>query len=596
MLQNLALTIENLKNAYKNGLSPEEVINEIFNRIKIINDPNIFINLSNLDSLHAEAKNLGSFNPNMPLWGVPFAVKDNIDVNKIVTTAGCHEFSYIPKDDAFTVNLLKKSGALMIGKTNLDQFATGLVGVRSPYGAPLNAVDQLIVPGGSSSGSAVSVGHGIVSFSLGTDTAGSGRVPAALNNIVGLKPSLGSLSSSGVVPACRTIDTVSVFAMTVEDAYNVFTILNEYDEKDSYSKSFKKLPLSLPQHPIKIGIPDKSSIRFFNDNFQSESFDRNINKLKLNDFEITPINFEPFYEIAQLLYEGSWVAERYTVIEDLLKKNSKAIHNVTRQIIKKAENFSAADTFEDYYKLSELKRKVKPILSSVDMLCVPSIPTFYSVNDLINDPFTPNSNLGTYTNFVNLLDMCGITVPTDPRIDGRPGSITFLAMSGEDNLVASTAILFEKNCKRYLGGTKFELENPNDLKEYHNSSIDIAVCGAHMEGLTLNWQLRDLGAHFVKKSKTSSHYKLFALTNLNPIRPGLLRSFSQDGNTINLEIWRIPKKNFGKFIEYVQAPLSIGSVELEDGKWIKGFLCENSGTINAKNISNIGDWREYIKE
>ena len=484
----------------------------------------------------------------------------------------------------------------MIGKTNLDQFATGLVGVRSPYGAPLNVVDQLIVPGGSSSGSAVSVGHGIVSFSLGTDTAGSGRVPAALNNIVGLKPSLGSLSSSGVVPACRTIDTVSVFAMTVEDAYNVFTILNEYDEKDSYSKSFKKLPLSLPQHPIKIGIPDKSSIRFFNDNFQSESFDRNINKLKLNDFEITPINFEPFYEIAQLLYEGSWVAERYTVIEDLLKKNSKAIHNVTRQIIKKAENFSAADTFEDYYKLSELKRKVKPILSSVDMLCVPSIPTFYSVNDLINDPFTPNSNLGTYTNFVNLLDMCGITVPTDPRIDGRPGSITFLAMSGEDNLVASTAILFEKNCKRYLGGTKFELENPNDLKEYHNSSIDIAVCGAHMEGLTLNWQLRDLGAHFVKKSKTSSHYKLFALTNLNPIRPGLLRSFSQDGNTINLEIWRIPKKNFGKFIEYVQAPLSIGSVELEDGKWIKGFLCENSGTINAKNISNIGDWREYIKE
>lgn len=596
MLQNLALTIENLKNAYKNGLSPEEVINEIFNRIKIINDPNIFINLSNLDSLHAEAKILGSFNPNMPLWGIPFAVKDNIDVNKIVTTAGCHEFSYIPKDDAFTVNLLKKSGALMIGKTNLDQFATGLVGVRSPYGAPLNAVDQLIVPGGSSSGSAVSVGHGIVSFSLGTDTAGSGRVPAALNNIVGLKPSLGSLSSSGVVPACRTIDTVSVFAMTVEDAYNVFTILNEYDEKDSYSKSFKKLPLSLPQHPIKIGIPDKSSIRFFNDNFQSESFDRNINKLKLNDFEITPINFEPFYEIAQLLYEGSWVAERYTVIEDLLKKNSKAIHNVTRQIIKKAENFSAADTFEDYYKLSELKRKVKPILSSVDMLCVPSIPTFYSVNDLINDPFTPNSNLGTYTNFVNLLDMCGITVPTDPRIDGRPGSITFLAMSGEDNLVASTAILFEKNCKRYLGGTKFELENPNDLKEYHNSSIDIAVCGAHMEGLTLNWQLRDLGAHFVKKSKTSSHYKLFALTNLNPIRPGLLRSFSQDGNTINLEIWRIPKKNFGKFIEYVQAPLSIGSVELEDGKWIKGFLCENSGTINAKNISNIGDWREYIKE
>ena len=596
MLQNLAFTIGNLKNAYKNGLSPEEVINEIFNRIKIINDPNIFIDLLSLDSLRAEAKKLGSFNSNLPLWGIPFAVKDNIDVNKIMTTAGCPEFSYIAKDDAFTVNLLKKAGALMIGKTNLDQFATGLVGVRSPYGVPLNAVDPLIVPGGSSSGSAVSVGHGIVSFSLGTDTAGSGRVPAALNNIVGLKPSLGSLSSSGVVPACRTIDTVSVFAMIVEDAYTVYSILNEYDEEDSYSKSFKKIPLSSPQLPIKIGIPDNSSIKFFNDTFQSESFESSLNKLKSHDFEILPINFEPFYEIAQLLYEGSWVAERYTVIKDFLKKNPNAIHSVTRQIIQKAENFSAADTFVDYYKLSELKRKVKPILTSVKMLCVPSIPTFYSVNELIDDPITPNSNLGTYTNFVNLLDMCGITVPTDPRKDGRPGSITLLGMSGDDNIVASTAMLFEKNCKRFLGGTKFELENPNDLEEYHDSYLDIAVCGAHMEGLSLNWQLKDLGAHFVQKSKTSSYYNLFALTNLNPIRPGLLRSINKEDNAINLEIWSIPKKNFGKFIEYVQPPLSIGSVELEDGKWIKGFLCEKSGTVNAENISKIGDWREYIKE
>jgi allophanate hydrolase len=594
MLQNLAFTIENLKNAYKNGLSPQEVINEIFNRIKIINDPNIFINLLTLENLNAEAKKLGKYNPNMPLWGIPFAVKDNIDVNKIMTTAGCPEFSYIAKSDAFTVNLLKKAGALMIGKTNLDQFATGLVGVRSPYGVPLNAVDPLIVPGGSSSGSAVSVGHGIVSFSLGTDTAGSGRVPAALNNIVGLKPSLGSLSASGVVPACRTIDTVSVFAMTAEDAFNVFTLLNGYDEKDSYSKPFKKLPLSLPQSSMKIGIPDKSSIRFFDDNFQAESFESNIDKLKLYGFEILPINFEPFYEIAHLLYEGSWVAERYTVIENLLKENPKAVHNVTRQIIQKAKNFSAADTFRDYYKLSELKRKINPILNSVKMLCVPSIPTFYSVKDLEVDPITPNSNLGTYTNFVNLLDMCGITVPTDPRKDGRPGSITFLGMSGDDNIVASIAILFEKNCDRFLGGTKFKLEKPNDLQENNNSYLDIAVCGAHMEGLSLNWQLKDLGAQFVQKSKTSSYYNFFALTNLNPVRPGLLRSSNEAGNAINLEIWRMPKKNFGKFIEYIQPPLCIGSIELENGKWIKGFLCEKSGTADAKDISKIGNWREYI--
>ena len=594
MLSTLPFTISALREAYAAGTSPAKVIDEVFARLAAVGDPSIFIYLRDRDDLVAEAHALGAFDPSVPLWGIPYAAKDNIDVAGIETTAGCPAYAYTPEQDAFVIGQVRAAGALMIGKTNLDQFATGLVGVRTPYGAPLNAVDPQIVPGGSSGGSGVIVGHGIVSFSLGTDTAGSGRVPAALNNIVGLKPTLGALSASGVVPACRTLDTVSVFALTVDDAYAVFGVARGYDANDAYSKAYAHEDLSEPAQPLRVGIPDAGSIAFFGDTVQKAAFERDVAALKACGALIEPIDFEPLYAIARMLYEGAWVAERYTVIADLLAINPDAVHPVTRQIVTHAETMSAADAFTGMYRLAELKRAAEPMLDRLDLLCVPTVPTYYSVADLEADPITPNSNNGTYTNFVNLLDMCGIAVPTAQRSDGRPGSVTLLAGAGQDALVASVARGFEKDCSRTMGATKHAIASPKPLPPAQPDTIEIAVCGAHMSGLPLNWQLTDLGAKFVRKAQTTTDYKFYALAGGPPARPGLIKVARSHSGTIALEVWSMPKAAFGTFMAGIPAPLGIGTINLSDGTAVKGFLCEPSGLDGATDITTLGDWRAYL--
>ncbi len=596
MLSNLPFTLSALHEAYAAGASPSDVIDEIFTRLNAVNDPGIFIHLCDRESLKAEAAALGAFDPNLPLWGIPYAAKDNIDVAGIETTAGCPAYAYTPDADAFVIANLRAAGAIMIGKTNLDQFATGLVGVRTPYGAPLNAVDPEIVPGGSSGGSGVIVGHGIVTFSLGTDTAGSGRVPAALNNIVGLKPTLGALSASGVVPACRTLDTISIFALTVDDAYAAFAAARGFDPSDAYSKPLVHEPLTAQPLPLRVGVPDAASIEFFGDDVQQASFDRDIARLAEMGGTIEYVDFKPLYAIADMLYEGAWVAERYTVIEDLLASDRDAIHPVTRKIITHAESMSAADAFRGFYRLAELRRAAEPMLKHLDMLCVPTIPTFYSVADLEADPVTPNSNNGTYTNFVNLLDMCGIAVPTAPRSDGRPGSVTLLAGAGKDAAVAAIARGFEANCTRNMGATSHLVPAPPALDNAPSDRIELAVCGAHMADLPLNWQLTDLGATFVRRAKTSADYKFYALAGGPPARPGLLRSEGPDKGAIALEVWSLPKTAFGSFIAGIPAPLSIGTVELSDGSLVKGFLCEATGVKGATDITEIGDWRAFLAQ
>ncbi|MGD1924552.1 MAG: allophanate hydrolase [Paracoccaceae bacterium] len=594
MLSDLPFTLDALRSAYAAGVRPEAVINEVFRRLDAIGDPGIFIHLRTRDEVVAEAEALGPYDRETPLWGIPFAIKDNIDFAGVETTAGCPAYAYTPTSDAFVVANLQAAGALMIGKTNLDQFATGLVGVRTPYGAPLNSIDPTIVPGGSSGGSGVIVGHGVVTFSLGTDTAGSGRVPAALNNIVGLKPTLGALSASGVVPACRTLDTVSVFAMTVDDAYAVFAAARGFDDADAYSKRLVHQQLSDPTSGTRIGIPDAGSIEFFGDDIQEAAFDRDIARLADAGAEIVPIDFEPLYAVARMLYQGAWVAERYSVIENLLASDANAVHPVTRQIISAAEQMSAADAFRGIYRLAELKRAAEPMLDGLDMLCVPTIPTFYAVADLDADPITPNSNLGTYTNFVNLLDLCGIAVPTEARSDGKPGSVTFLAKAGEDAQIASIARTFEANCTRSLGATGHLVPALKPLAPRASDRIELAVCGAHMNGLPLNWQLTDLGARFVRRAQTASAYRFFALAGGPPERPGLVRSTSSTTTSVALEIWSLPNSALGRFVEGIPAPLGIGSVELSDGSWVKGFICEASGAVGAKDISHLGDWRAYL--
>ncbi|PRY26309.1 allophanate hydrolase [Aliiruegeria haliotis] len=593
-MSDIPMTLHGLHAAYARGVSPEAVIRQVYARIAAVGDPAIFLAMPTEAEALEAARALGPFDPSKPLWGVPFAVKDNIDVAGFPTTAACPDYAYTPDGDAFVVARLKAAGGLFVGKTNLDQFATGLVGVRTPYGAPLNSIDPEIVPGGSSGGSGVAVGHGIVALALGTDTAGSGRVPAALNNIVGLKPTLGALSASGVVPACRSIETISIFALTVQDAYAAFQVCCAHDPADAFAKPCPAPALTAPPAAPVIGIPSADSIRFLGDTVQAASFAEAVDLLRGHGAEIREIDFAPLYAVAEMLYEGAWVAERYTVIEELLRRKPEAIHPVTRAIICKAEALSAADAFRGIYRLKELARAAEPALAGIDALCVPTIPTFYSTADLEADPVTPNSNFGTYTNFVNLLDMCGIAVPTPARSDGRPGSVTLLAEAGKDALVAALALDLEAAGNRALGATTWATPAPATLPPAAPTSQGLAVCGAHMTGLPLNHQLTERNAVFRRTARTSDAYRLFALAGGPPRRPGLLRGKPGTGAPIALEIWDVPCDQVGSFLKGIPAPLGLGTIDLEDGSTVQGFLCEAVGTEGGEDITNIGDWRAYI--
>ncbi|WP_420568005.1 allophanate hydrolase [Thalassovita sp.] len=592
-MTDIPLTISSLHQAYQSGTSPAQIVEQVFAKIETVGDPNIFLYLFDKSEVLAAANALGDFDPSKPLWGVPFAIKDNIDAAGKPTTAACPAYEYTAEADAFVVDQLLQAGALLIGKTNLDQFATGLVGVRTPYGAPLNSIDPQIVPGGSSGGSGVAVGHGIVSFSLGTDTAGSGRVPAALNNIVGLKPSLGSLSATGLVPACRSLDTISVFALTVEDAYAAFQAAAAYDPADSYARKFDVPDLTSPAAKMTIGIPSPQTIQFFGDTVQQAAFDDTVQTLKSMGYTIEEVDFSPLYAVAEMLYYGAWVAERYVVIEDLLKTNPDAVFPVTRQIISAGESLSAGDAFKGIYRLKELIRQAEPALSGLDMLCVPTIPTFYSVADLEADPVTPNSNFGTYTNFVNLMDMCGIAVPTPARSDGRPGSVTLLAPAGQDATVAALATRIEAMGQRRLGATDWSL-TPADLPAAQTPDmIRIAVCGAHMAGLPLNTQLTERGAVLKQATTTAPDYQFYALPGDIP-RPGLIRVAAGTGHEIAVEVWQMPLAEFGSFMRLIPAPLGIGSVTLAGGDIVNGFICEGAAAETATDISGFGSWRAYL--
>ncbi|KGF67777.1 allophanate hydrolase [Hoeflea sp. BAL378] len=595
MLADLPFTIASLHAAYGAGVSATEIVAECYRRIATVDDPGIFIELFDQADVLEAAEALQAFDPAAkPLWGVPFVIKDNIDAAGKPTTAACPAFAFTADRDAFVVARLKEAGALLIGKTNLDQFATGLVGVRTPYPVPRNALDPAIVPGGSSSGSAVAVSHGLVTFGLGTDTAGSGRVPAALNNIVGLKPTLGALSASGVVPACRTLDTISIFALSVDDAYAVFAAACAFDAVDAYARRFPLAPLGPAAQALKIGVPSKESISFFGDAWQEAAFDAARSMIEGQGGAIVELDFGPLYAIAQMLYDGAWVAERYTVVEALLKRDPDALHPVTRAVIARAEGFSAADAFRDMYCLADLRRKAEPLLAGVDMLCVPTIPTFISLDDLEADPIGPNSRLGTYTNFVNLMDLCAIAVPTGLRGDGRPASVTLIAGAGEDARIAALAARLHGAAGGTMGATAWPVPTPTECAtDAAPGEIALLVAGAHMSGLPLNGELTRLGARFLRAARTAGNYRLYALAGGPPFRPGLVRS--EDGAGINTEIWALPRAAWGDFIAGIPAPLGIGTVRLEDGADVKGFICEASALPGARDITRFGGWREFLE-
>jgi len=592
-LKNLPFTIAAIHDAYCRGANPADVVGEVFRRIEAAADPGIFIHLIIENAVLADAGKLGPFDPAAkPLWGIPFVIKDNIDAASHPTTAACPDFSYVAKKDAHVVKLLRDAGALLIGKTNLDQFATGLVGVRSPYPIPKNAIDPDIVPGGSSSGSAVAVARGLVTFSLGTDTAGSGRIPAGLNNIVGLKPSLGALSATGVVPACRTLDTVSVFALTVEDAFAAFRAASGFDPADAFSKPGRKTAMTAVPPSFKVGVPSRGTREFFGDAVQAQSYVQALDAIEKIGGEIIELDFTPFYNVANMLYEGAWVAERYAAIEKIITEKPEALFPVTRQIIGGAKNLSAADAFKGMYRLADLKRITEPLIASVDLICVPTMPTFYTLSDLDADPIGPNSRLGTYTNFVNLLDLCGIAVPTGKRRDGRPGSVTLLARSGEDAKVASLASALHRKSAETIGATGWPLPgSPLAAARPSENEIAVAMVGAHMSGLPLNHEVTRLGGRFLFASETAPVYRFYSLAGGPPKRPGLVRS--HNGASIALEVWALPLEKFGMFMAGIPQPLGIGTLDLADGSQVKGFLCEMAGIDGAEDITSFGGWRAY---
>ncbi|UMY19864.1 allophanate hydrolase [Methylobacterium organophilum] len=591
-------TIPALHAAYAEGLTPRAVVAAFYERLRGIDDPGIFLALVPEAEALAAAEALGTFAPETkPLWGVPFAVKDNIDVAGLPTTAACPDFAYVPEETAPAVQRLLAAGAILVGKTNLDQFATGLVGVRTPYPAPRNACDPAYVPGGSSSGSAVVVGHGLVAFALGTDTAGSGRVPAGLNNVVGLKPSLGSVSNRGMVPACRTLDTISVFAGTVADADTAFRVMAGYDPEDPWSR---RLPL--PPRPtglppgLRLGVPDAQGRRFHGDGQAEQAFDAGLECLAgLVGETARPIDFAPLFAVAELLYTGPWVAERYEAIRPVIEERPEILHPTTRTVIAHAKSYAAADAFAGLYRLAELRRAAERIFEDVDVLVVPTYPRPRTVADLAIDPIGPNSELGTYTNFVNLLDWCALAVPGPRREDGLPASLTLLAPRGQDGLLAALGARLHAAAGVTLGAGDVPAPAPADgPAQAAPGEIEIVVVGAHLSGLPLNRELTDLGARFLRSGPTRPDYRLYALAGGPPQRPGLLRVGDGAGAAIETEVWALPPAGFGRFVAGIPAPLGIGTVRLADGTAPKGFLVEAEGVTGAADITESGGWRAFL--
>jgi allophanate hydrolase len=576
--------------AHAAGKPLTATIEETYDRIESHNDPALFIAIRPRSEALAIAERVqASGLEGKALFGVPFVVKDNIDVAGFPTTAACPASAYNPAKSAFVVERLERAGAIVIGKTNLDQFATGLVGVRSPYGVPRNALRPNLIPGGSSSGSATAVGASLVPFSLGTDTAGSGRVPAALNGIVGLKPSLGALSTSGVVPACRTLDTVSVFARDVGDAFAVFQAACGFDEWDGYARTFPPPVLSAFPSGIRLGVPRSDQRQFFDDANAADAFSRDIETAGSLGARIVAFDFEPFAEVARALYEGPWVAERYAAVKSLIEKNPEALHPVTRSIIESARKFDAVAAFEAFYRLADQKRKTNRVWSEFDAMLVPTMPRPYTVAEVEADPIRLNSRLGTYTNFVNLLDLCAIAVPSSLRVDGLPASVTLIAPVGADGLIAGVAAAIEA---RSNSSASPSLQATSRVP---NDRIEIAVVGAHLSGLPLNRELVELGAAFSREVETSADYRLFALAGSNPPKPGLLRVGDGDGGAIKAEVWTLDRAGFGAFIANIPAPLGIGAIRLKDGGSVKGFLVEAEAVKAAEDISRFGGWRAYLK-
>jgi allophanate hydrolase len=595
------LDMASLREAYGSGaVGPVQVIECVVAAVSS-SEEGIWTHVRDPDELRAEARALEQRRgggPLPPLYGVPFAVKDSIDVAGTPTTVACPDYAYVAGTTALVVERLRAAGAIFVGKTNLDQFATGLVGTRSPYGIPPNPFDPRYVTGGSSSGSAAAVARGQVSFALATDTAGSGRVPAAFNNIVGLKPSRGLLSTTGLVPACRSIDCMTVMTLTCEDAREVAAAATAFDPGDPYSRpkasGFSWASVA-GKGPLRLGIPRDEDL-VFDDGPARAAFRRACEWLRALGASLQPVTMRAFYEAGGLLYGGPWVAERLAAVEGFFRAQPGSFLPVIQKILAEGDRYRATDAFRGIHLLAELNREVDPLWSEIDALVVPTTPSHPRIEEVMADPVERNFRLGRYTTFANLLDLAGVAVPSGFREDGLPSGITFLGPWGSDGALLTLASRFHRTTEVPLGATTWKHPPSSSAPPPRpaQGALLLAVVGAHLAGQPLNPQLTDRGASLVRATKTAPDYKLFALPGTRPPKPGLLRTGKGAGASIDVEVWSMPLEAVGSFLALVPAPLTLGSIELQEGGTVHGFLCESHAAVGAEDITSFGGWRAYL--
>ena len=593
------LSISALRERYAAGAEPAEVLKAIRERSDAYQDRNIWIHLLSEAEQAPYIEALKAKDPGThPLWGIPFAIKDNIDLANVPTTAACAEYAYTPEHSAFVVQKLIDAGAIPVGKTNLDQFATGLNGTRSPYGACRNAFDPEYISGGSSAGSAVSVALGLASFSLGTDTAGSGRVPACFNNLYGVKPSRGLLSATGMLPACRSLDCMTIFALTADEANTVLGVAEGLDPSDGYSRKNPYFNQARQYGErtgkLRVGLIQEDQLAFFGDDDYSKAYADTLKTLKADtSIEFEELDFAPFVEAAKLLYEGPWVTERYLATQPMIDDSPELMFPVVRDIIAPGKDALASDLFKAQYRLQELKQQCDAILERFDCLLTPTAGRFFTVEELLEEPVLRNSQLGHYTNYMNLLDMSGLAIPTAFTQQGRPFGITLVGAAFGDRSLLSIAKRFESLFDLTMGASD-EKKSTTTINEVASvTHIDVLVCGAHLQGLPLNWQLTERGATLKESTRTAPVYRMYALAGGPPFRPGLVLD-EESGAAIEVEIWCVPSEHFGSFVAGIPAPLGIGKVKLEDGSFVSGFICEPYGLEGAKEITELGGWRAYM--
>ena len=598
---NTDMTIKALQAAYAEGrTTPAQLMAEIRQRATEYEDRNIWVHLLSAEEQQPWLDALAAKDPAQhPLWGIPFVIKDNIDLAGIPTTAGCPAFAYTPEHSAQVVQQLIDAGAIPVGKANLDQFATGLNGTRSPYGPCRNAFDPDYISGGSSSGSAVAVALGLASFSLGTDTAGSGRVPACFNNLVGMKPTKGLLSSSGLVPACRSLDCISIFALDTDDANSVLACAEGFDAREGFSRANcfdnSARQYGLRTGSLRIGVLPEDQLKFFGDQGYEKAYRKTLAALEAAGMELVTIDYAPFDEAARLLYEGPWVAERYVACEPLIEQQPEAIHPVVRAIVEPGNQPRATELFRAQYRLQELRLACMAQMEGLDCLLTPTAGRLFRVDEMLAEPILYNAQLGYYTNFMNLLDMTSVALPTAFTDQGLPFGVTLVGDHFSDRALLSIANRIRQILPLPLGASSVRAASTTAAPCGDSQYTDLLVCGAHLEGEPLNWQLTERGARLKARTATASRYRLYALAGGPPLRPALVRDERQ-GAAIEVEVWSIPTAELGSFVAAIPAPLGIGKVELADGNWVSGFICEGAGLAGAREITATGGWRNWLKQ